>query len=258
MSFVHLTLFILHITCSIVIHERMVNLLRIGICDDQFEFSNTLRNLLQSYLSKNNTDAQIVIFTNTYELFQYNWYTFQILFLDVVMPNQDGIEAAMQIRKQNPDISIIFVSQFLDYATMGYQVKASAYLLKNQLNTVLINVMDSVLLEQKLHQEFLDIVIGGYTVPIPLQEISYIESQGRTVIFYGQKEYRSYLRFSDVESTLSGKGFLRIHRCYIINMAHCVTIKNYTAILDNGQTLPCTRQDYRNLLHSLIRWKGNN
>lgn len=66
------------------------------------------------------------------------------------------------------------------------------------------------------------------------------------------------MRFSDIEGLLAGKGFLRVHRCYIVNLAHCVTIKNYQAVLDNGKTLPCSRQEYRSLVQRLVRWKGIN
>lgn len=233
-------------------------LLEIGICDDQIEWAETVQRLLRCYLDKKQLEANITAFTSAEELLKADWQSFHILFLDVVMGGKDGVEAAMQIRRKNPDVSLIFVSAYLDYATMGYQVKANAYLLKSQLPETLEKAMNAVLIEQQLNQEIIVITVNGRELSLPLHQITYIESLGRTAIFHGETDYRTYIRFSDVEAMLSGKGFLRIHRCYIVNPAHCITIKNYQAMLDTGETLPCSRQEYSNLIRSLMRWKWIN
>lgn len=231
-------------------------LLHIGICDDQRECAENLRALLCDYLEKRQMQADITLFASAEELLKSDWQKIQILFLDVVMRQQDGIQAAARIRRKNQDISLIFVSAFLDYATMGYQVKASAYLLKSNLAAAFSSAMDAVLTERQLVQDTIEISVEGCTIPLQTHSILYIESDGRESIFHEKVKYSTYMRFSDVEELLCRKGFLRIHRCYIVNLAHCVTIKNYQAILDTGEKLPCSRQEYRNLIQRLIRWKG--
>lgn len=236
----------------------MSALLRIGICDDQIDCAENIHSLLNEYLKKRKMEADVTVFSSAEELLKSNWQMFHILFLDVVMGQQDGIQAAVQIRRKNPDVSLIFVSAFLDYATMGYQVKASAYLLKSNLAATLSSAMDAVLAERKLARDTIEISVDGCTIPLRTHEISYIESYGRGAVFHEQRDYHTYMRISDIEDMLCGKGFLRVHRCYIVNLGHCVTFKNYQAILDTGVTLPCSRQEYRNLLQSLMRWKGIN
>ncbi len=232
-------------------------LLEIGICDDQVESAEILRDLLSRYLEKRCLDARITVFQSAEKRMAGSFLEFQIIFL-VVMEEQDGMQRALQIRRKNPDVSLLLVSAYLDYATMGYQVKANAYLLKSQLTTTLDAAMDAVLLEQRLNNGIIKISAGGCVIPLSLQQIIYIESQGRTAIFNCKEEYSTYMRFSDIEAALSGRGFLRVHRCYIVNMRHCVAIKNYLAILDNGKTLPCSRKEYRSLIQRFMRWKGTN
>lgn len=77
------------------------------------------------------------------------------------MEEQDGIQTALQIRRKNPDVSLLLVSAYLDYATMGYQVKANAYLLKSQLMTTLDAAMDAVLLERRLNHGVIEIAVDG-------------------------------------------------------------------------------------------------
>lgn len=243
---------------SLETEMQVRGLLEIGICDDQVESAEILRDLLSRYLEKRCLDARITMFQSAEKLMAGRFLEFQVIFLDIVMEEQDGIQTALQIRRKNPDVSLLLVSAYLDYATRGYQVKANAYLLKSQLMTTLDAAMDAVLLERRLNHGVIEIAVGGCVVPLPLRQIMYIESQGRTAIFNCEEEYSTYMRFSDIETALSGRGFLRVHRCYIVNMRHCVTIKNYQVILDNGKTLPCSRQEYRSLMQRLMRWKGTN
>lgn len=233
-------------------------MLEIGICDDLQECAETLHGLLTDYFLKKHLNARITVFSSAEELLRSDWHKFQILFLDVVMEKQNGIEAATQIRRKNPDVSLVFVSAYLDYATMGYQVKASAYLLKDQLSVTLESTMNMVLTNLQLSRDEIEIMVDGRRVPLRLHRIKYIESQGRIAVFHADTEYNTYLRFSDIETMLAEKGFLRIHRCYIVNPAHCVTIRNYQALLDNGESLPCSRQDYAGLVQRLMYWKGKN
>lgn len=121
-------------------------LLEIGICDDQVESAEILRDLLSRYLEKRCLDARITVFQSAEKRMAGSFLEFQIIFL-VVMEEQDGMQRALQIRRKNPDVSLLLVSAYLDYATMGYQVKANAYLLKSQLTTTLDAAMDAVLLE---------------------------------------------------------------------------------------------------------------
>lgn len=231
-------------------------MLEIGICDDEPLWGEQLNLILQDYLKQKQIEAHIQIFTTAEELLASDWGIFQILFLDVVMDQRDGVQLAAEIRRKNPYVSLIFVSSFLDYATMGYQVKASAYLLKSQLPDLLAPAMDTVLLEYQLSQDYIEISVDSCMVSLPLREITYIESQGRIAVFHAKCDYQTYMRFSGIESILSRKGFLRIHRCYIINLAHCLTIKSYQAVLDSGPILPCSRKEYQNLVRILLRWKG--
>lgn len=233
-------------------------MLKIGICDDQNVCAEKLRCLLNDYLKKKRMNATISVFSSAEELLAANWQDFHIIFLDVVMEKQDGVQAAKHIRRRNPDISLIFVSAFLDYATMGYQVKASAYLLKDQLAATLESAMDTVLTDRMLDRDRVDICSNDRIISLPLHKISFIESQGRSAVFHSDALHQTNMRFSDVEALLAAKGFLRIHRCYIINPAHCVTIKNYQAVMDTGEMLPCSRTEYSELVKKIMRWKGLN
>lgn len=59
---------------------------------------------------------------------------FNIAFLDISMEDINGIDMARHLRKTNPQICIVFVTGYMDYALEGYKVGAFRYLLKDTLD----------------------------------------------------------------------------------------------------------------------------
>src|SRR5699024_10415720 len=53
-----------------------------------------------------------------------------VLFLDIEMPNTNGLELAEKIIEVNPNIEIVFVTAYNEYAVQAFEVNALDYLLK--------------------------------------------------------------------------------------------------------------------------------
>ena len=69
-------------------------------------------------------------------------------------------------------------------------------------------------------------------------------------------EIEVYEKISDAEGRLSSHDFLRIHKSYIVNLAHVQYIKSYTATLDNGIILPCSELKYKDIVAKYAVYKG--
>lgn len=63
-------------------------------------------------------------------------------------------------------------------------------------------------------------------------------------------------KLSTLEQALEPKGFLRIQKSYLVNMAHIRRIKNYLACLDNGEELKTTERNYRQICDRFLNWTG--
>ena len=53
-----------------------------------------------------------------------------IALLDIEMPKINGITLAEKIKEQNPDISVIFLTGYPQYALDAFRIHASGYILK--------------------------------------------------------------------------------------------------------------------------------
>lgn len=235
----------------------------IAICDDEEHCSQQLERLVQEYFSRQKSPCSITIYSSAEELLSDSISGFDIIFLDVVMEQQNGISAAHEIRKLNNRTIIIFVSALVEYSPLGYEVSAFRYLLKSTLEQSFFPCMDAVMckLENAKRQYSIKLPDGSYT-SIPLKNILYFEAQGRYVVVYLSKLDRNQLTFcgrlSDIEQVLSSYGFLRIQRSYLVNMRFVQKIRNYQAFLSNGSVLSTSEKDYRQLLQTFTLWKGRN
>ena len=70
------------------------------------------------------------IFSHPQDLLNSNLGTLHAVFLDIDMPEMNGLEVASQIRQHYPDLILVFITAFLQFAPSGYKVSAFRYILK--------------------------------------------------------------------------------------------------------------------------------
>ena len=68
-----------------------------------------------------------------------------VLLLDVIMPGENGISAAREIREYDRNVKIIFLTSSAEYAVQSYTVDAYYYQLKPIREETFFQVLDSVL-----------------------------------------------------------------------------------------------------------------
>lgn len=107
-------------------------MLRIGICDDESDVRDSLRFQLEKILDPKTEE---VVYEFSDGLVASNWIQkhpgeIDLLFLDVEMPKQNGMETAKRIRQYDQNISFAFVTGYADYVYEGYEVEAMGYFLK--------------------------------------------------------------------------------------------------------------------------------
>ena len=108
-------------------------MLRIAICDDSQLWLQKIETLTRGYLKKINVKYRLDLYQSGEKLLKSITSPYDIALLDVDLHSTNGIEVASQLRATNPQIVLIFVSEYVEYAPFGYEVDAIRYLLKNHL-----------------------------------------------------------------------------------------------------------------------------
>lgn len=212
-------------------------MIKIAICDDSLRDATSLENLCKSCNLK--YDIKIHTFTDT-KLFltahQKNLY--DIVFLDIEMPNHSGIELGKQLRKMNEKTIIIFSTSYPQYAIEGYDCEAFQYLLKPISQEKLEDTLNRAANKISVSRQYHSIKIHNIVRRIPISEIYFIEYCRKHVIYHMKNEQiETTGRFSDVIQDLQEYGFYQIHQGYIVNFDKIKDIREYSVILEDNRTV---------------------
>lgn len=232
----------------------------IAVCDDEKFYREKVQKLLENYLSGYKINYTIQLFSSGEEFLQENEnkVKFDIVFMDINMSRMDGIRTALQMRSVHSHTYIVLITAFIQYALEGYKVDAVRYIMKDTLDSALDECMDTILKKMQLSRinfSFLEGEKWLYT-----DNIFYVESQRHKAVFFYLDEkmenYHIYEKLDVIEERLSGYGFLRIHKSYLVNMKHICRISNYTVYLDNGEELSVPRLKYQAVKEEFVAFKG--
>ena len=156
--------------------------MRVALCDDESYVLSVLEDYFQRYADKNGGDFSLIKFTSGIPLLKYveENNDLDIIFLDIQMPELNGIEVAHIIRKKDADVKIFFLTSIIKYALEGYKVNAERYLTKplnyGRFQKELERVIKALDLENK--RFFIEKNDEG-VFKINLSDILYIETVGR-------------------------------------------------------------------------------
>lgn len=232
--------------------------MKIVLCDDNPTFLNDFHQQLQSIAAQCDWVCQYTLFESPIQLLAADLASTDILFLDIDMPGMNGIKAGKELREKYPELIIVFVTGFIQYARDGYSVAAFRYLLKDSLQTELPACIRDI--QEKMYERQESILIREleYSAQVQLQDILYFEGTAqRHVIMHTRHGVSECLgKLSDYETQLQNRGFLRIQRSYLVNMFHIAWIKNYYVHLSNGEKLKVSERSYSEVTAQYLSWKG--
>ena len=232
-------------------------MLRILICDDEESFTNRLRGALRAELPE--TKAAICAYSAMEEIPEEILAGCDLAFLDVDFAGKQytGLDIAARVRGLCPKAVIIFVTNYIEYAPRGYEVGAFRYLLKSELERKLGQYLQQALAQLESDRQVLTIRAEGEPVSIPLHQIRYLEANQHTVLVHTTgRDYITYATLAELEERLETKGFLRIHKSYLVNMAHLSKYQSQEAVLSDGTVLRVSARSYAAQKQKYLLWKG--
>lgn len=149
-----------------------------------------------------------------------------LIFLDIEMPEQSGLDVLRQIKQKVP--IAIFITSHPEFALDGFELSALDYILKPltaerfQITAKRIQEywemkQKAILYEVLFEKESLTIKDGHSQVKLPQQDIIYLEAmQDYTKVVTEKKNYMTLTTLTGFMEKLSGSNFLRVHRSYAV------------------------------------------
>lgn len=219
----------------------------IGLCDDEV-YQIKINNLfIKEIADKNDYDMKCYGFQTGKQLKNFLMKNkLDVLFLDIDLGQDNGIEIATWLASDYPEIITVFVTGHREFAEEAFEVDALGYLVKPYDIKKMENVMKKVMKRLQADcesEEKYEIVITDENIKKKLdyREILYIErQQAKSIIKTKQKEYQVYETITSLCERI-GDSFIRVNQSEVVNKSLIGEIKGNVVYLKNGMNMSIGR-----------------
>lgn len=197
--------------------------------------------------------------TKAFEVFEYIVDTFtsgsdflhsekfyDLLLLDIEMPQMNGFELAKQVNSVSQDgehTSIIYISNYENLVFESFKYSPLRFVRKNNLDTDFPEAVNAFLSKYQSETNFFSFIErdSNACINVKLMDIMYFESFGHEIylIEKGGKTYiikrSSDCTMSELEEKYSDYGFIRSHKSYLVNYRHIYSIKDNKIYFENDK-----------------------
>ncbi len=236
-------------------------MIRIAICDDDTSAVSLHENVVKSSLQVCGIGYEIVTYTRGRNLLSDitdDHFFYDLLLLDIEMPDITGMELSETLKPYLPNVKIIFITSHVEYAIDAYELSIFRYVPKHDLEKRLAAaVADAArLIELEAGQEY-TIQTSSRLERIPYKEIYYIQRDGKNasiVSSAGTSKVRKSLQ--QVYEELDAPEFLFIDRGYIVNIIQIMKVSAGMVFLKNGEQLLISRSHLQEVKRQINRFWG--
>lgn len=197
-------------------------MIRVAIVDDECKAREHLLELLKRYADEADADFDIAVFSDGIHFLEgYRTASFDLVFMDVNMPDMDGFETARRMREMDSSSVLIFVTNIARFAIRGYEVNAMDYLLKPlSYEAFFLKIPKALAVCRRQQQVRITIKTRNGQSMFPATSVIYVESEGHHITYHTEQgDYQSYGTMKDVEAQLPMAEFVRCNSGYIVNLA---------------------------------------
>lgn len=231
--------------------------MQIAFIDDDQTFLAHQRAYLERFVAEEGIHCEGAFFQGSFAFMDIAPGRFDVIFLDIEMPGMDGLETAQMIRRSDPAVCLIFVTNMAQYAIRGYEVNALDFVLKPVAYFTFADKLKKAMRfcaprrerEAVLNQD-------GMLVRVPYSQIRYIEKEKNYLCYHTEQgEFRQRGSVAEQEQSFADSGFCKCTSGCLVNLKY--VRKTGKDVLWVGDTpLPVSRQQRKAFLDSLMTYLG--
>ncbi|MCH5258272.1 MAG: response regulator transcription factor [Lachnospiraceae bacterium] len=233
--------------------------MKIAVCDDSSKDREMLIALLRDYEKNKGIEFEIAEYDCGEALLE-NMAVLRdcrIIFIDISMEQISGLEAAAQIKSLYPEVRIVLVTAYINYALEGYKVKASRFLVKDDLSITITECMDALMGEIEQETQTIEFPFVEGNIKLKVSDIIYIETSKHKNVFYTKEGSCSiYKKLDEIENELQSFGFVRVHLSFLVNMRYIRKISSYIMTLTTGKEISVPKTRYAAVKKQYTLYKG--
>ena len=238
-------------------------MLKIAICDDRKEDRDRMYQCVQQFCQERMLQAEINIFDHPDALiFECEKIRPHIYILDIVMPMVNGIQAARELRWNQPDAEIIFATSEEAFALESFDVNPVNYILKPVKKEKLFETLKLAVKRLNLEKEktITIKVKGGYNT-LHLDDIMYMDYRNHVVSYHllsGETISTSTLRIGFAEyltQNHAGEDFVLCHESVAVSIKAIDKLTKTDIMVRNREILPVAKSRYAQVAEKYMNYR---
>jgi len=238
-------------------------MIKIALCDDSYDDLILVKKLVDEYLIDRKIAADVSLFNHPDELLTLaETKSFHVYLLDIVMPMVNGIQTAREIRWNDRNAKVIFITSEKSYALEAFEVNAVNYILKPVVKEKLFETLDRVLKDVNPEEaEPITIKIKGGYKKVNLSDVTHIEYANHTVkycLYNGEivQTVTQRINFNEyLSQNVTDKIFARCHESFLVNLSYIDVLSKNQIELRNGGIVPVSKSRYGEIQKAYLDYK---
>ena len=232
-------------------------MLNIAIVDDEPIFINMLIDKIDDSCKILNINYSVDKYSNGFDLLD-NYKKYHIVFLDIEMPDIDGIAIAQKINELKSDFEfpyLIFITSHYNLVFDALKSFPYTFIRKDAVNDDLFRCLNRIKNSIKFSLQTIVIRSERKDIVIKVSDIIFLEKQKNYVIYYtADTHYKIRSDINKELEKLSAFGFVRPHIGYVVNKRAITCITSDCISLINGKDIPLNKKRRDEIKHIYYKW----
>lgn len=219
-------------------------MIRIAVVDDEADILQYISDKIKETLEKLKYSAGLESYLSSNELLEQNKIqNFDIIFLDLEMPEPDGMQTAQIIRKDYPDVIIAIVTNHDDLVFNAFQYDVSAFIRKKYFEDEIEKVVERVYKKAKNKCSRYILKTDRGEKSFGINDIVYIGSENHNVYLYNKsgEKIKVFYTLKKLSDMLSEEIFIICHSGIIVSCQYIFSINKDNIELINNISVPLSR-----------------
>ena len=223
-------------------------MLKIAILDDDKTALMISTSAVEAFLKEKNAEYRLFSFSNPLNfLASAKEEKFDLSFLDIDMPEMNGLNVADELTSISKYGQIIFLSQREDLVFECLKFHPFGFIRKSKLIddfSLMMNQFFQTVANNESNETKIDFFDKTRTYSFKIRDIVYIEGdRNYQKIVLKDKSFQNIrVPLATLEEKLREYGFLRIHKGYLLNYLYIRSIENEEVYLTTGISLPMAKK----------------
>ncbi len=223
-------------------------MIKVAILDDDKTALMISTSAVEAFLKEKNAEYRLFSFSNPLNfLASAKEEKFDLSFLDIDMPEMNGLEVANQLTEIAKTCQIIFLSQREDLVFECLKFHPFGFIRKSKLIddfSLMMNQYFQTISNNESNEAKIDFFDKTKTFSFKIKEIVYIEGDRnyQKVVLKDKTSQNVRVPLGTLEDKLREHGFLRIHKGYLVNYLYIRSIESEEVYLTTGISLPMAKK----------------